>query len=55
VLRLLALGATNRQIADALFISIRTAGVHVSHILSKLDAANRAEAAAIAHRLGLVS
>ena len=55
VLRHLALGATNRQIADALFISIRTAGVHVSHILSKLDAANRAEAAAIAHRLGLVS
>jgi DNA-binding CsgD family transcriptional regulator len=54
ILQHLALGETNRQIADALFISIRTAGVHVSHILSKLDAANRAEAAAIAHRLGLV-
>ncbi len=53
VLEHLALGETNRQIADALFISARTAGVHVSHILSKLDAANRAEAAAIAHRLGL--
>jgi DNA-binding CsgD family transcriptional regulator len=54
VLRHLALGETNRQIADALFISARTAGVHVSHILSKLSAANRGEAAAIAHRLGLV-
>ncbi len=53
VLQHLALGETNRQIADALFISARTAGVHVSHILSKLDAANRGEAAAIAHRLGL--
>jgi DNA-binding CsgD family transcriptional regulator len=55
VLERLALGETNRQIADALFISTRTAGVHVSHILSKLSAANRGEAAAIAHRLGLVS
>jgi DNA-binding CsgD family transcriptional regulator len=54
VLQHLALGETNRQIADALFISTRTAGVHVSHILSKLSAANRGEAAAIAHRLGLV-
>jgi DNA-binding CsgD family transcriptional regulator/tetratricopeptide (TPR) repeat protein len=54
VLEHLALGETNRQIADALFISTRTAGVHVSHILSKLSAANRGEAAAIAHRLGLV-
>jgi DNA-binding CsgD family transcriptional regulator len=54
VLEHLALGETNRQIADKLFISIKTAGVHVSHILSKLDAANRGEAAAAAHRLGLV-
>ena len=37
----------------ALYISVRTAGVHVSHILGKLSAANRGEAAAIAHRLGL--
>ena len=49
-----AAATTNRQIADALYISVRTAGVHVSHILSKLSAANRGEAAAIAHRLGLV-
>jgi ATP/maltotriose-dependent transcriptional regulator MalT len=41
VLEHLALGQTNRQIADELFISIKTAGVHVSHILSKLGAANR--------------
>jgi len=53
VLQHLARGATNRQIAEALYISARTAGVHVSHILSKLNAANRGEAAAIAHRLGL--
>jgi DNA-binding CsgD family transcriptional regulator len=53
VLRRLARGATNRQIADVLYISVRTAGVHVSHILGKVDAANRDEAAAIAHRLGL--
>jgi DNA-binding CsgD family transcriptional regulator len=53
VLQHLARGATNRQIAEALYISVRTAGVHVSHILGKLTAANRGEAAAIAHRLGL--
>jgi DNA-binding CsgD family transcriptional regulator len=54
VLEHIALGQTNRQIADELFISIKTAGVHVSSILSKLGAANRTEAGAIAHRLGLV-
>jgi DNA-binding CsgD family transcriptional regulator len=51
VLALLARGYTNREIADTLVISVRTAGVHVSHILRKLDAPNRLEAAAIAHRL----
>jgi DNA-binding NarL/FixJ family response regulator len=55
VLERLVLGRTNRQIAGELFISVKTAGVHVSHILAKLGAANRGEAAAIAHRLGLVS
>jgi len=42
---------TNREIAEALVISVKTAGVHVSNILRKLDAPNRLEAAAIAHRL----
>ena len=51
VLTLLARGCTNREIAAALVISVRTAGVHVSHILRKLGAPNRLEAAAIAHRL----
>jgi DNA-binding CsgD family transcriptional regulator/tetratricopeptide (TPR) repeat protein len=52
VLGLVARGYTNRQIAAALVISVKTASVHVSHILDKLDARNRVEAAAIAHRLG---
>jgi DNA-binding CsgD family transcriptional regulator/tetratricopeptide (TPR) repeat protein len=51
VLSLLARGYTNREIAATLVISVKTAGVHVSHILRKLGAANRREAAAIAHRL----
>jgi DNA-binding NarL/FixJ family response regulator len=51
VLRLIARGYTNREIAEALVISVKTAGVHVSNILRKLDAPNRREAAAIAHRL----
>jgi DNA-binding NarL/FixJ family response regulator len=41
----------NREIAATLVISAKTAGVHVSHILRKLGAPNRLEAAAIAHRL----
>jgi DNA-binding NarL/FixJ family response regulator len=51
VLGLVARGYTNRQIAEQLVISVKTASVHVSHILAKLDARNRVEAAAIAHRL----
>ena len=51
VLTLVARGYTNREIATTLVISVKTAGVHVSHILRKLDAPNRLEAAAIAHRL----
>ena len=50
VLALVARGYTNREIATELVISVKTAGVHVSHILSKLGAPNRIEAAAIAHR-----
>jgi DNA-binding CsgD family transcriptional regulator len=51
VLRLVARGYTNREIASALVITIKTASVHVSHILRKLDVSNRLEAAAIAHRV----
>jgi DNA-binding NarL/FixJ family response regulator/tetratricopeptide (TPR) repeat protein len=55
VLGLVARGYTNRQIAATLVISVKTASVHVSHILGKLDAQNRVEAAAIAHRLALAT
>jgi DNA-binding CsgD family transcriptional regulator len=54
VLRLVAEGYTNRQIGDELFISGKTASVHVSNILNKLGAGNRSEAAAIARRNGLL-
>jgi DNA-binding CsgD family transcriptional regulator/tetratricopeptide (TPR) repeat protein len=53
VLRLVAEGRTNRQIAEALFISPKTASVHVSNILAKLAVSTRGEAAALAHRLAL--
>ena len=53
VLRLLALGRTNAQIAEQLVISPKTASVHVSRILAKLGATNRTEAAAAARRLGV--
>ena len=53
VLRLVALGRTNRQIAEELFISPKTASVHVSNILAKLGVSGRGEAAAVAHRTGL--
>ena len=54
VLRLVAEGHSNRRIADALYISPKTASVHVSRIIAKLAVANRVEAAAVAHRLGLL-
>ena len=53
VLRLLAAGQSNREIAGALFIAPKTASVHVSNILAKLGASSRTEAAAIAHGNGL--
>ncbi|MEU6686269.1 AAA family ATPase [Streptomyces sp. NPDC046832] len=53
VLRLVAAGHTNRRIAQELFISPKTASVHVSNILGKLGVSGRGEAAAVAHRLGL--
>jgi DNA-binding CsgD family transcriptional regulator/tetratricopeptide (TPR) repeat protein len=52
VLALIAVGQSNREIAEALFISVKTASVHVSNILAKLGAGSRVEAAAIAYRLG---
>ncbi|GAA4202460.1 helix-turn-helix transcriptional regulator [Actinocatenispora rupis] len=55
VLALVAEGHSNRQIADRLHISPSTAGVHVSHILTKLGATTRTEAAAVAHREGLTA
>ncbi|MEU6981754.1 MULTISPECIES: BREX system ATP-binding domain-containing protein [unclassified Streptomyces] len=54
VLRLVAEGRTNRRIAEELFISPKTASVHVSNILAKLGVAGRGEAAALAHRLRLL-
>src|SRR4029078_12146394 len=48
---LYARGDTNAEIARVLFISIKTASVHVSNILRKLDVPNRREAGAVAHRL----
>lgn len=54
VLELLALGFTNRQIADQLAITERTASTHVSRILGKVEAQNRTEAALLAIREGLV-
>jgi DNA-binding CsgD family transcriptional regulator len=54
VLRLVAAGRSNREIAAELFISPKTASVHVSNILGKLGVATRGEAAARAHVLHLV-
>jgi ATP/maltotriose-dependent transcriptional regulator MalT len=53
VLALLAAGRSNPQIGEILFISAKTASVHVSNILAKLGVTSRGEAAAVAHRLGL--
>jgi DNA-binding CsgD family transcriptional regulator/tetratricopeptide (TPR) repeat protein len=53
VLRLLVAGRSNREIAAALFIAPKTASVHVSNILAKLNAASRGEAAAMAAAAGL--
>jgi ATP/maltotriose-dependent transcriptional regulator MalT len=54
VLALIAAGRSNGEIATSLFISRKTASVHVSNILGKLGVAGRVEAAGVAHRLGLV-
>lgn len=54
VLRLVAQGGSNRDIAAELFISAKTVSVHVSNILGKLGVSTRGEAAAAAHRLALI-
>ena len=54
VLRLLAAGRTNAQIGAELYISPKTASVHVTSILRKLGASNRVQAAALAERAGLL-
>lgn len=54
VLAMLVEGASDLEIAEALFITRRTASKHVAAILEKLGASNRTAAATIAHRRGLV-
>jgi putative nucleotidyltransferase with HDIG domain len=55
VLRLVATGLSNKQIARRLFISPKTAGSHVEHIYTKIGAANRAQAGLFAVRQGLMT
>jgi DNA-binding CsgD family transcriptional regulator len=55
VIRLLAIGRSNQEIADELFLTRKTASVHVSNIIGKLGVSNRVQAAAIAQRVGLVA
>jgi LuxR family transcriptional regulator, maltose regulon positive regulatory protein len=55
VLELLAAGKANREIADELYVTLHTVKKHITHILGKLGAANRTEAAARARELGLLS
>ena len=54
ILRLVAAGHTNREIARDLYLSTRTVGMHVRHILDKLDCRSRAEATHCAGELGLL-
>ena len=53
VLRLIAMGKTNQQIGEQLFISANTVANHVRNILTKCGCANRTEAAGYAHRHGI--
>jgi LuxR family maltose regulon positive regulatory protein len=54
VLQLLVAGASNAQIAEELFITVNTVKRHITHILGKLEAENRTQAAMRARELGLV-
>ena len=51
----MAAGLSNGEIAERLFITRKTAGVHVTHILDKLGVANRVGAAMVAARIGLAA
>jgi ATP/maltotriose-dependent transcriptional regulator MalT len=54
VLRLIAAGRSNQRIAHDLVVALDTVKKHVTHLLGKLGAANRTEAAARARQLGLI-
>ena len=54
VLRLLVAGGSNREIADALFVSPRTVQAHLANLFGKLEVHTRAGAVARAYELGLV-
>ncbi len=54
VLALVAEGMTNREIGKRLFISEKTASVHLSNVMTKLNASSRTEAVTVAHRRGLL-
>jgi len=54
ILILIAEGLTNRQIGERLFISGKTASVHISNVIGKLGVRGRAEAVAVAHQRGLL-
>ena len=53
MLVLVAEGRSNREIAERLYISEKTASVHVSHILAKLGVRTRVQATVLAHQLGV--
>jgi DNA-binding NarL/FixJ family response regulator len=55
VLRLLARGLSNKEIAEQLTISRKTTGSHIEHIYTKIDASNRAQASLFAMRHGLMA